>query len=144
APPSTRGAIRTRLKSTSLRAYGALFLGVVCIAFSAIFTKWSGVPGPVSAFYRVLIATGALAIPYLWHLYRERKRTQLLGIDSKRNKLTLPLLGLTALAGLLFAGDLAAWNTSLQFTSAANATLLCKLSTIWVSLGALFVFHESL
>src|SRR5947207_13329078 len=77
-------AIRTRMKSTRLRAFAALLLGAVCIGFSAIFTKWSGVPGPVSAFYRVLIATGALAIPYLWHVYRERKRAQVLGVDSKR------------------------------------------------------------
>src|SRR5438045_4139296 len=66
-------AIRARIKSTRLRAYAALALGVGCIAFSAIFTKWSSVPGPVSAFYRVLIAAIALAIPYAVHLYRQRR-----------------------------------------------------------------------
>lgn len=142
--PSRRAAIRTRLKSASLRAYGALALGVLCIAFSAIFTKWSGVPGSVSAFYRVLIATVALSTPYLWHVVRERRRVRTPEVESKRNKLTLPLLGMTALAGFFFAGDLVAWNTSLQYTSAANSTLLGNLSTIWVSLGALLIFHESL
>ena len=137
-------AIRARIKSTRLRAYAALALGVVCIAFSAIFTKWSGVPGPVSAFYRVLIATVALAIPYGVHLVRERRRGQILGVENKRNKLTPALLGMTALAGCFFAADLASWNTSLWFTSAANSTLLGNLSTIWVTLGALLIFHESL
>jgi len=92
----------------------------------------------------VLIATVALSTPYFWHLFRERRRVRTPEIESKRNKLTLPLLGMTALAGLFFAGDLVAWNTSLQYTSAANSTLLGNLSTIWVSLGALLIFHESL
>jgi drug/metabolite transporter (DMT)-like permease len=147
ATPQTNprtAAIRARFKSTRLRAYATLALGVVCIGFSAIFTRWSGVPGPVSAFYRVLIATVALAIPYGVHLVRERRRGRLLGVESKRNKLTPALLGMTALAGLFFAGDLASWNTSLWFTSAANSTLLGNLSTLWVSLGALLIFHESL
>lgn len=147
AAPQTNprtAAFRARIKSTRLRAYAALALGVVCIGFSAIFTKWSGVPGPVSAFYRVLIATVALAIPYGVHLVRERRHEQMLGVESKRNKLTPALLAMTALAGFFFAADLASWNTSLGFTSAANSTLLGNLSTIWVSLGALLIFHESL
>ena len=47
------------------RIYGALALGIVCIALSAIFVKLAvGVPGTVSAFYRVAIAAVALAIPF--------------------------------------------------------------------------------
>ena len=49
--------VRRRMQSARLRAYGALALGVLCIGFSAIFTKWADLPGSVSAFYRVLIAT---------------------------------------------------------------------------------------
>jgi drug/metabolite transporter (DMT)-like permease len=54
------------------------------------------------------------------------------------------LLWGTLLAGLFFALDLGVWNTSLLFTSAANSTLLGNLSTLWVSLAALLIFHESL
>jgi drug/metabolite transporter (DMT)-like permease len=48
--------------ATRLRVYLALTLGIVCIAFSAIFTRWAGVPGTVSAFYRVAIAAAVLAL----------------------------------------------------------------------------------
>ena len=41
-------------------AYLALALGVFCIGTSAIFVKLAGVPGVVSAFYRVFIALLAL------------------------------------------------------------------------------------
>jgi drug/metabolite transporter (DMT)-like permease len=53
-------------------------------------------------------------------------------------------LWLASLAGLFFALDLGFWNTSLRFTSAANSTLLGNTSTLWVSLGATLLFHESL
>ncbi|MGI8586977.1 MAG: DMT family transporter [Chloroflexia bacterium] len=112
------------------RAYAALALGVVCIGFSAIFTKWAGVPGAVSGFYRVAIATAVLA-PFAWKGARPA-----LG----RRQILLP----TLLAGVFFAGDLAIWNTSLAYTSAANATLLGNTSTLWVSLWSLLVLRELL
>jgi len=53
-------------------------------------------------------------------------------------------LWIAALGGLFFAGDLAAWNTSVLLTSAASATLFGNTSPLWVSLGALFLFKEKL
>jgi drug/metabolite transporter (DMT)-like permease len=132
--------VRNRMQSARLRAYSALALGVLCIGFSAIFTKWADLPGSVSAYYRVLIATVALLVPYGMHIRRQRR----LGVESRAPRLTPVLLGMTVLAGFFFAADLALWNTSLRFTNAANATLLGNLSTVWVSLGALLIFHESL
>jgi drug/metabolite transporter (DMT)-like permease len=64
--------------------------------------------------------------------------------ENRTSPLKSKLLWGTVIAGLFFALDLGFWNTSLLFTSAANATLLGNLSTLWVSLGALFIFHESL
>ena len=46
-----------------LRAYAALALAVGGVTWSAIFVRWAGTPGPVSAFYRVLIAAAVL-IPW--------------------------------------------------------------------------------
>jgi hypothetical protein len=43
-----------------------LLVGVVCIGFSAIFVRLADVPGVVSAFYRVFIAS--LALVPLWFL----------------------------------------------------------------------------
>ncbi len=132
-----RSATRAKLQNPTLRAYLALALGALCIGFSAIFTKWAQVPGPVSAFYRVAIATVVLSIPYAIHSARARK-------EAGRKRMTARVLWGVALAGLLFALDLALWNTSLAFTSAANSTLLGNTSTVWVSIGALLIFHESL
>lgn len=108
-----------------------LAVGIICIGFSAIFTKWAGVPGPVSGLYRVAIATAVLA-----PLAVRGARTTLRRGPS--------VLALTLLAGFWFAGDLAVWNTSLLYTTAANATLLGNTSTLWVSLWALLVFRERL
>jgi drug/metabolite transporter (DMT)-like permease len=129
ATPDNRQQARRPTPTTT--AYALLLLGIVCIGFSAIFTKWAGVPGPVSGFYRVLIATVVLA--------------PLAGAGARRTlRLGPALLGLTLLAGVWFAGDLAVWNTSLLLTSAANATLLGNTSTIWVSIASLLFLHERL
>lgn len=151
---SRRITSRTRQLSPNTKAYVALALGAVCIGFSAIFTKWANVAGPVSAFYRVAIATGALAVPFALQMLRRRRRlrnaerrtSNAESADSKRSTLRSPrsVLALTGLAGLFFALDLGFWNSSLLLTSAANSTLLGNTSTLWVSLGALLLFHVSL
>jgi drug/metabolite transporter (DMT)-like permease len=120
----------------------------VCIGFSAIFTKWAGVPGAVSGFYRVAIATVVLALPFTLDLHRRRSgiftgRVAAAGPERSASLRRLAVW-LTALAGLFFALDLGFWNTSLLYTSAANSTLLGNTSTLWVSLGATLLFHERL
>jgi drug/metabolite transporter (DMT)-like permease len=112
-----------------LTAWLALACGIVCIGFSAIFVKLAHVPGPVSAFYRVLIAAVVL-VP--WWLARGRRR--LLPAD----------LRLIVLGGVFFAVDLALWNTSLLLTSAATATLLANNSPLWVGLASFLLFRERL
>lgn len=132
-----RSALQSRMQNPTVRAYLALALGVVCIGFSAIFTKWTHLPGAVSAFYRVAIATAALSVPYAIHSARAARMPE-------RTRMTPALIWGVVLAGFFFAADLAFWNTSLQFTSAANSTLVGNMSTLWVSLGAFLLFHESL
>jgi drug/metabolite transporter (DMT)-like permease len=111
-------------------AYLALALGVFCIGTSAIFVKLAGVPGVVSAFYRVFIAMLAL-LP--------------LGIRGRTSlRVGRGAWGLIALSSLFFVGDLVLWNTSILLTSAAAATLLANNSPLWVGLGALLIFRERL
>ena len=101
------------------RIYGVLALGIVCIALSAIFVKLAvGVPGTVSAFYRVAIAAVALAIPFARGQTRKRRASEAHG------RLGWRIWALAIIAGVFFALDLGFWNTSLGFTTAANATLL--------------------
>ena len=115
-----------------LRVYLALGLGIVCIALSAIFTREAGVPGTVSAFYRVGIAVLVLAIPFGRGVARET-------VAPKRRVWLL-----AAGAGVFFAVDLGLWNSSLFHTSAANATLLANDAPIVVGLGSLLIFHARL
>ena len=111
--------------------YLALAFGVVGLSMSAIFARWAGTPGPVTGFYRLGIAAAVLALPAL---RQARPPTRL----SQRHVL------LAILAGLLFAGDMATWNTAVLITNAANATLMGNTAPIWVSLGALILFRERL
>lgn len=115
--------------SQRLPAYGALAIGVVCISWSAIFVKFAGIPGPASAFYRMLIS-GLVLIP--WRLLRK-------GPWPSTSGLILIIAG-----GTFFALDLALWNSSLLLTSAAMATLLANNAPLWVGLGTLFIFREKL
>jgi drug/metabolite transporter (DMT)-like permease len=48
------------------------------------------------------------------------------------------------LTRIFTAFDFAFWNSSVKFTTAANATLLGNTSPLWVALFALFFFQEKL
>lgn len=126
--PATAPAFRT----ASWRIYALLAFGIFCIAFSAILTRWAQVPGTVSAFYRVLIAVVALALPFSRRVARRQVAR------------SWHVWGLALGAGIFFALDLALWNTSLFMTPVATATLLGNDAPIIVGLVALLVFRERL
>jgi drug/metabolite transporter (DMT)-like permease len=133
--PALPAMARSSAAKTSLprlRVYLAMALGIVCIALSAIFTREAGVPGTVSAFYRVGIAVLVLALPF--------------GRELARGKVTFNrrIWLLAAAGGVFFAVDLGLWNTALFHTSAANATLLANDAPIVVGLGSLVIFHARL
>ena len=107
----------------------AVVAGILCIGFSAIFVRLAGLPGPVSAFYRVLIAA-LVVVP--WRLARPGRR-------PAPEDLRVMVAG-----GIFFAIDIALWNTSLMLTSAATATLLANNSPLWVGLASFLLFRERL
>jgi drug/metabolite transporter (DMT)-like permease len=111
--------------------YIALVTGVLCISFTAIFTKIANVPGPVAAAWRMSVATVVLAIPFA----REARRWT----AKERAGLKWGVMG-----GLWFAVNLGMLNSALLLTSAANATLLDNTAPIWVGIGAMFLFKEKL
>lgn len=123
---------RPELSSIALtrqRAAVSLAIGVFGIGWSAILVRWSGVAGIVSAFYRLAFAA-AVFIP--WQLAR-RRRT-----PAPTRAALVPAI----VAGVLFAADLAFYNSAVMATSAANATLLGVNAPIFVALGAWIMYGE--
>src|SRR3972149_7042801 len=111
--------------------YLALLFGISGLGFSAIFVKWANTPGAVSGFYHMSVAAAVMVI--------------LFGVGARKAApLSLRHVWLAVSGGLFFAADLAAWNTGVLITNAANATLMGNTSPFWVSLGALFLFQEKL
>jgi len=114
--------------SSRLPAYLALAAGVICISWSAIFVRWTDIPGPTSAFYRLLIPAFVLLPTSFFN------RAQ--PWPSRRN------LGIIALGGLFFALDLALYNSSVLRTTTANATVLGNCSPIVVGLLTWLLFRR--
>ena len=110
------------------RAYGALATAVLGIVWSSIFIRWAGIPGPSSAFYRVLIAAAVL-VP-VWLL-------------RGPHRAGTPRARVLALAGGAFFGlDLALYNTAVLQTKAATATLLGNNAPLFVGLGTWLFFRR--
>jgi drug/metabolite transporter (DMT)-like permease len=117
---------------TKILPYVALILGVVALGFSALFVKWAAAPGPVMGFYRIGLAA-VFMLPIF--LYKARANRWAL----ERRDLLFPLIG-----GLFTALDHAVWNTAVNYTTAANATLLGNTAPLWVALAAWLLFRERL
>jgi len=115
-------------RSSKTLPYLALTAGVVCISWAAIFVRWTSIPGPASAFYRLLIP----AVVLLPTVFFDRRKPRV----SPRTFLII------SLGGLFFALDLAFYNTSILQTSAANATLLGNNTPIVVGLLSWLVFGK--
>jgi drug/metabolite transporter (DMT)-like permease len=122
---------RLRLSVLPAGAYLTLLAGVFCISFTAIFTKWAAMPGPVASVYRMAVATAALTIPLLRRTRRE-------------GRFFPPGARWGVLGGLSFALNLALLTSALLLTSAATATLLDNTAPVWVGIGAMVFFRERL
>ncbi len=110
----------------------ALLAGALGIAFSPILVRLSELDPGATAFHRTFLA---LPVLWLWLAFESRGR----GTDRR---ITRGDLGLLALAGLFFAGDLAFWHWSITMTSVANATLFANIAPIFVTLAAWRLFGE--
>jgi drug/metabolite transporter (DMT)-like permease len=102
-----------------------LLLGASCIALAPIMVKLSPLGPQASAFWRLCIAVPALA---MWAMLEARQTRH----DIQGVRLSIKDIGLIALTGFLFAGDLATWHAGIVRTSAANATFLSNLTPIVV------------
>jgi drug/metabolite transporter (DMT)-like permease len=115
--------------------YLALGVTIVSLGFAAFFVRWANAPAPVMGFYRLGIATLILTPFYLRHTVRTHR-------TPRATSLRWGIVMLPVLAGLGSALDHFVWNTSLKYTSAANATLLGNTAPLWVALAAWLFFRE--
>jgi drug/metabolite transporter (DMT)-like permease len=111
------------------RAFLVLALGVFAIGWSALFVRWSAVPGWTSAFWRMTLAQ-LVFVP--WALVNRRSRCR----PSRKALLA------AVIAGAFFGADLALFNTAVMVSSAANATLLGTNAPIFVALGAWLLYRD--
>ncbi len=108
----------------------ALISGAIAIGLSPILVRLSETDPIATAFYRV-----AFAVPVFWCLTASPNR------EIERPKDITAWLTL-ALAATFFAGDLAFWHLSLQYTYVANSTLLANTAPIFVTLASWLLFSE--
>lgn len=119
------------MPQNKILSYAALALGITALSLSAMFVRWADAPGAMTGFYRLLIST-VLMFPLFVRQQTRREKFD-------RKFLLFPIIG-----GVFTALDFTLWNTSVQYTTAANATLLGNTSPLWVALIALFLFREKL
>jgi len=114
--------------------YLMLFLGILLLSFSPLFTHWADAPGIVTSFYRMFISVIAL-LPFSGKILR---------VNSQKNKpqLQIQYIIFPILAGIFSALDHSFWGSSIKQTNVANATLLNYISPIWVSIVSIMVFRE--
>jgi drug/metabolite transporter (DMT)-like permease len=115
-------------KSADSLAFAALVAGAAMIACAPILVRLSDTSPSASAFWRV-----ALSAPLLW-LWAAMSR-------AAPRPTSTPAAALV-LAGLCFAGDLAAWHVSIVYTSVANATLEANFAPIFVTAAAWVLWRQ--
>jgi drug/metabolite transporter (DMT)-like permease len=113
---------------TSSRTYAGLISGVICISFSAVFVKLSGVESTVSAFYRCFYAS---IILFAIALYRGEVRRE-----------AWPWLIPALWGGLFLAADLIVWHKTILYIGAGPATIMANSQVIFVTIFGFFFFKE--
>jgi drug/metabolite transporter (DMT)-like permease len=127
----TDARVVTTSAETPRLAYAGMGVGILALGFSALFVRWADAPGPVTGFYRMAIAS-VILVPIALLRHGNPRRWPTAG------------LRFAALGGAALCFDLALWNTSVLYTSAANATLLANTAPLWVAIAAALFLKERL
>ena len=89
--------------------------------------KIANVSGFASGFYRLFF--GTLSIIPVWLFFRKP--------ITDRHGVRIAII-----CGVLFACDIALWNTSIMLSKATISTLLANLAPVWVGIGSLLFMKE--
>lgn len=119
------------MKQARYTPYLMLLIGVIAIALSAIFIKWSEAPTSIMGMYRLLF-TVVFIVPFI------RRGSPL----HKPSKSSLRDIGLLALAGVFLGLHFLFWMESLVHTSVASSMVLLSLQPVFVAIGAFILFRE--
>jgi len=112
-------------------AYAGMGVGILALGFSALFVRWAAAPGAVTGFYRMAVAS-IILVPLALLRHGHPRRWPAAG------------LRFAVLGGAALCFDLALWNTSVMYTSAANATLLANTAPLWVAIASAVFLKEHL
>ncbi len=135
ASVTTPSDANTEAKAAAWRgAFAELVLGAVCIAFAPIFVRLSELDPTATAVNRIVLA---LPLIWLWTMLEPAD-----GMRAARRPMGWGAYLGFGVAGLFFAGDLACWHWSIQYTTVANATLLANFAPVFVTLAGFALFGE--
>lgn len=116
--------------ATKLNPRHVSFLGVIGIAFSSVFIKFTTAPSLVIALYRMIMIT-AILLPII--LFRERR-------DLNRGD--IPAFLKSGVGGFFLAIHFYCFYESLKYTTIASSTVLVDMEIFFVALGSFFFLHE--
>ena len=102
-----------------------IIIGVLGIALSSIFVRYSYAPSSVTAAFR-LLWTVLLMTPVV--LGKTNIRKQFAGLSPK-------LVAICCISGLFLAAHFVLWFESLKHTSVASSTTIVCTEVVWVALG---------
>lgn len=115
-----------------INPYIPIAIGVLSVALSAIFVKFTVADSGVVAFYRMLFSVLFMA-PLFFMKYRGEVKEL-----SKKDWI------LSAVAGVFLALHFVLWFESLNYTSVASSTVLVTLQPIFAFGGTYFIFKEKI
>jgi drug/metabolite transporter (DMT)-like permease len=114
------------------KQYLVLALGVVCVAFAALFIRLAEAPAMVIATYRLCLASLVLAPIALFNSQKEIRRL-------KRRDFLLAFA-----SGAFLALHFALWIASLDYTTVASSVVLVTVSPIFVAVASFILFREKI
>lgn len=108
----------------------AIFFAVLCMSTSSIMIRFCSAPALVIALYRLIMTTG---IAGLW---------EGIALPEKASALSQKDILFMGVSGLFLALHLAAWISSLSYTSISSSVLFTNLQVIFVLAFSLLFLHE--